>query len=74
MDGISRRHSIVFPFRRARLAAGLWLVGFPAFAWAQKPATIPNEDNGLVQYVVAGLIMLVISVTGFLKSGRSHKA
>jgi len=51
-----------------------FLAGAHGVVLAQTPVTIPNEDGGAVQYVIAGLIMLVISITGFLKAHRSHKA
>ena len=56
------------------LSGAAFLAAAHGVVFAQKPATIPTEDNGLVQYVIAGLIMLVISITGFLKAHRSHKA
>jgi len=44
-----------------------------ASAWAQKPATLPGIDGGVVQWVVAGGILLIMCVAGFLNPKRSHK-
>lgn len=65
---------VIRTWRIGSLAIAALLFGAQSIALAQKPASIPNEDNGALQYVIAGLVMLVISVTGFLKANRSHKA
>ncbi len=45
---------------------------FAATARAQAPATLPGEDGGMLQWVVAGGIAVVVCLTAFLNPKRSH--
>jgi hypothetical protein len=41
-------------------------------AWAQKPTKPPEDDSGVLQWVIAAGIVVVICVTAFLNPKRSH--
>ena len=41
-------------------------------AWAQKPTKPPEGDSGILQWVIAAGIAVVICVTAFLNPKRSH--
>ena len=43
-----------------------------AAAWAQEPATLPNQDSGVVQWLVAAGLAALICATAFLNPKRSH--
>lgn len=52
------------------VALGLHLLA--ASAAAQTRANLPNEDGGILQWGIAVGVIVVIALTGFLKSKRSH--
>jgi hypothetical protein len=41
-------------------------------AWAQRPARLPEDESGILQWVIAAGIAVVICVTAFLNPKRSH--
>lgn len=41
-------------------------------AWAQKPAKLTEDESGVMQWVIAAGIAVVICVTAFLNPKRSH--
>lgn len=43
-----------------------------AAAWAQEAATLPNQDSGVVQWLVAAGLAGLILATAFLNPKRSH--
>jgi hypothetical protein len=43
-----------------------------ASAWAQKPTKPPEGDGGILAWVIATGIAVVICVTAFLNAKRSH--
>lgn len=56
----------------AILVAVLWLHGVGADAWAQRPARLPNQDAGYLQWGVALGLAAVICLSAFLSPKRSH--
>jgi len=54
------------------IIAAVMLHGSALSAWAQKPATPPEDDGGILQWVVAAGIAVVICATAFLNPKRSH--
>jgi hypothetical protein len=44
----------------------------PVQAWAQQPADLPNEDKGIVQWLIALGIVALICGAAFLNPKRSH--
>lgn len=56
-----------------RLAVGAFAFHVSAVAaLAQRPGQIPDEDGGMLQWAVVGGVGVVICLTGFLNSKRSH--
>ena len=54
--------------------AGVFVVlANTATAWAQAPARLPNEDKGIVQWLVAIGIVVLIAAAAFLNPKRSHQ-
>ncbi len=43
-----------------------------ASAWAQKPASLPGEDNGMIQAGVALGIAVLVCIPAFVNPKRSH--
>lgn len=41
-------------------------------AWAQRPGRLPNEDGGLLQWVIAVALSVVICAPALLNPKRSH--
>ena len=54
------------------VVAGLVVHGAALSAWAQKPAKPPEDDSGVLQWVVAAGIAVIICVTAFMNPKRSH--
>ncbi|HNQ21963.1 MAG TPA: hypothetical protein PKK06_02605 [Phycisphaerae bacterium] len=52
--------------------AGGALLLSPVVALAQKEASLPEKDNGLIQWAVAAGIVILIAVVAFLNPKRSH--
>lgn len=63
-------------FRCLRLRGGLvavfLLTVWPQLLWAQEPGALPKEDKGIVQWVVAVGLILLICASAFLNPKRSH--
>jgi len=59
-----------FWFKTLLAAIVVQAVAVPA--WAQKPAKLPEDESGVMQWVVAAGIAVVICVTAFLNPKRSH--
>jgi len=59
-----------YPFVGAAALGVFFVTGNVAFA--QRAATLPKEDGGVLQWVVAAGIVFVICVTAFLNPKRSH--
>lgn len=41
-------------------------------AWAQRPTKPPEDESGILTWVIAAGIAIVICVTAFLNPKRSH--
>lgn len=54
------------------VVAAIVLHGSALSAWAQKPAKPPEDDSGILQWVIAAGIAVVICVTAFMNPKRSH--
>ncbi len=54
------------------LVAAAAVHGAAFSAWAQKPARPAEDDSGVLQWVIAAGIVVVICVTAFLNPKRSH--
>lgn len=57
-------------YRMALCAAGVHLSAVAALA--QRPGRTPDEDGGALQWVVVAGVAVVICLTGFMNSKRSH--
>ena len=68
----SSRRTLHSRFLRMSGAAFAVQAVFAAAARAQAPATLPGEDGGLLQWVVAIGIALVVCLAAFLNAKRSH--
>ena len=68
----SRRRTLHSRFLMTSGAAYAVQALFAATARAQAPATLPGEDGGLLQWVVAIGIALVVCLAAFLNAKRSH--
>lgn len=42
-------------------------------AWAQQPARLPNEANGLFQWVIVVLIAVLFGAVVFMNPKRTHQ-
>ena len=47
-------------------------LAFPAAAWAQTSATLPNEGVSWISWAVAVGLAAIVLLTGFLNPKRSH--
>ena len=54
------------------IIAAVVVHGSALSAWAQKPIKPPEDDGGVLPWVVAAGIAVVICVTAFLNPKRSH--
>ena len=54
------------------VGAAVVVHGSALSAWAQKPAKLAEDDSGILQWVIAAGIAVVICVTAFLNPKRSH--
>ena len=54
------------------VGAAVVVHGTALSASAQKPARLVEDDSGVLQWVIAAGIIVVISVTAFLNPKRSH--
>ena len=43
-----------------------------ASVWAQKPGRIADEDGGILQWVIAGVLALLVCIPAFINPKRSH--
>ncbi len=59
---------------RTRIAgAAAWLIHVLAGgAWAQTPTRPPETEGAVLQWVIAGGLLIVIGISGFLNPKRSH--
>lgn len=65
MAGVSRSSYVVAAVLLAMQLA-------PSLAWAQKPGRLPHDGEGWLPWAVAGGIIVVTCVAGFLNPKRSH--
>ena len=54
------------------IVAAVIVHGTAVSAWAQKPIKPPEDDSGVLPWVVAAGIAVVICVTAFMNPKRSH--
>ena len=56
-----------------RWLVAVWLVlANASTALAQRPARLPDEDGGLIQWAIAAGIIILICIPAFLNPKRSH--
>ena len=58
--------------RLPTIIAAVVVHGTAVSAWAQKPIRPPEDEGGVLTWVVAAGIAVVICVTAFLNPKRSH--
>jgi len=51
---------------------GVALSALASPAWAQKPVKPPEGDSGILSWVIAAGIAVVVCVTAFMNPKRSH--
>jgi len=54
------------------IVAAVFVHGSALSAWAQKPTKPPEGDSGVLPWVIAAGIAVVICITAFLNPKRSH--
>lgn len=54
------------------IIAAVVVHGSALSAWAQKPIKPPEDDGGVLTWVVAAGIAVIICITAFLNPKRSH--
>jgi len=69
---IGRSEWPVKHLRFQTIIAAIIVHGLAVSAWAQKPIKPPEDDGGVLPWVVAAGIAVVICVTAFLNPKRSH--
>ena len=67
--------------RRVSIVGRVWILtgvgalaihGTAASAWAQQRARIPKDEASMIPWAIAGGIVVLICVCGFLNPKRSH--
>lgn len=54
------------------VCAALAVQLLPAVAWAQKPGRLADDEESLLRYGIAAGVVVVMGITAFLNSKRSH--
>jgi len=75
-----KRYRKLLHLRSLRRLRGAWVVAVggvivhltAASAWAQKPGRVADEDSGLIQWVIAGALAILICLPAFINPKRSH--
>lgn len=59
-------------FLKSAVPMLLGVVGFTNIAWAQTPARLTNEEQGVLVWVIAAGLIIVVGLPAFIKPKRSH--
>ncbi|MBU0718708.1 MAG: hypothetical protein KJ749_10705 [Planctomycetes bacterium] len=54
------------------VCAALAVQALPTVAWAQKPGRVVDDEESLLRYGIAAGVVVVMGITAFLNSKRSH--
>lgn len=63
------------PSRKMRfgLSAAALILLAPTIGWAQANARLPNEDGGLIQWVIAAALIAIVCAPAALNPKRTHQ-
>ncbi len=63
------------PGRKIRfgLIAAALILFAPTVGWAQEKARLPNEDGGLMQWVIAAALIAIVCAPAAINPKRTHQ-